>query len=601
MNFQIRHRGPNDHGEELIITQHNEVIGLAHRRLSILDLSPNGHQPMFSFDRKLSIVFNGEIYNYQQLNKELDYPFCSTCDTETILAAYKKWGKDCVQYLEGMFAFVIYDYENDLVLMARDRLGKKPLYYWQGEKQLVFASELKAIMEYPGFPKVIRKDIIGSYLLNKYITAPNTIFENVYKLGAGECLIYQKSKVEINKYWDIVTEYHDNKDKFIGDYNLAKDELKNSLTVAVKKRLISDVPVGSFLSGGYDSTLVTAVAAENFTGKMKSFAIGFKDQLFDEAIYAKEIADYLGTEHEEYYVSDTDVLTCVENMAKTFDEPFADNSQIPMMILSEFAKKDVSVALSGDGGDEFFCGYQFYDLVYKAQKLDKLGNISYPLFNSLKLIDKLPYKVREIIENRAEDTKTQFGKNSYIELCHLLVGAGIDEKYCVESDLKEANWQVRRMLLDMKYYMPDDILCKVDRATMKYALEARAPLLDQDLIKLSFQFPHSYKYAGGVKKRILKDLTYSYVPKEMLDRPKQGFVAPVGAWMRTVFKNDLIEVSRKEKLQKQAIFNPILMEALVDKYINSESNSFGEYKDCTTILWGFYMFQKWYREYIGNI
>ena len=499
MNDTMYHRGPDDSGEEIYPAAEGYAVGFAQRRLSILDLSPLGHQPMHSKDKRIAVVYNGEIYNFQELKEELqDYAFTSTCDTEVIIAAYLKWGIDCINKFNGMFAIALFDRETQDVYLVRDRIGKKPLYYWWENGNLAFASEMKPLMACPGFGKKIRTEVISRYLYHQYINAPDTIFENVYKLEPGSILQFHAGQIKTWKYWDVKQVYHEQKANPVKDYNQAKEELKALLNRSVQLRMIADVPLGAFLSGGYDSSLMTAIAQSHSEQPVKTYSIGFNEEKYNEAKFAKEVAKYLGTNHTEVYISEKEMFDLVDSISAYYDEPFADSSQIPSMLVAELAKKDVTVVLSGDGGDEFFCGYNAYDKVGQAQKLDFLGGLTHGVCNlpgirKAKILDKMPFKVRIIAGNRDKETKTQFGASNYLTTaCNMVQGDAIPVLYPIESGYAEKNWQERRMLLDMDTYLPGDILCKVDRATMKYSLEARCPILDKDVMEYSYRLPHSF-------------------------------------------------------------------------------------------------------------
>ena len=357
MNDTMYHRGPDDSGEEIYPMSGGYTGGLAQRRLSILDLSALGHQPMHSKDKRISVVYNGEIYNFQEIKEELrEYSFCSTCDTEVILAAYLKWGIKCVDRFNGMFAIALLDRKTGALYLMRDRIGKKPLYYWLEDGNLVFASELKPIMECPAFTKRIRTEVVSRYLYHQYINAPDTIFENVYKLEPGAILQFSAGVVKTWKYWDLKEVYQTCKSNPIKDYAQAKAELKELLNRSVSMRMIADVPLGTFLSGGYDSSLITAVAQSQSAQPIRTYSIGFNEEKFNEAKFAKEVARHLGTNHTELYIDEKEMFELVDSIPRYYDEPFADSSQIPTMLVSALARRDVTVVLSGDGGDEFFCG-----------------------------------------------------------------------------------------------------------------------------------------------------------------------------------------------------------------------------------------------------
>ncbi len=604
MNDTMYHRGPDDSGEEIFPMKEGYSIGLAQRRLSILDLSPLGHQPMHSQNGRISVVYNGEIYNFLEIKEELgDYPFLSTCDTEVIIAAYLKWGISCVDKFNGMFAICLYDRETDEVFLVRDRIGKKPLYYELHEGDLYFASELKPLMAREGFEKKIQTNVLSRYLFQQYINAPDSVFENVYKLEPGSVLTFKYGKADVRKYWDIKEIYHKMQENPVTDYAQAKEELKELLRLSVKRRMISDVPLGTFLSGGYDSSLVTAIAAEHSEEPVKTFSIGFHEKNYNEAIYAAEVAKYLGTDHTELYISEKEMFEMVESIPKYYDEPFSDSSQIPSMLVSKLAREKVTVVLSGDGGDEFFCGYNIYENVRQAQMLDQLGGMTYgvcniPPFKQMKLREKLPFRVRIIAGNRNPETKTQFGSDNYINCANKMVlSDGKPCHYEIESAYGIKNWQVRRMLVDMDTYLPGDILCKVDRASMKYSLEARCPILDKDVMEYSFRMAHDLKFHKGNKKRILKDLAYDYIPRELLERPKVGFGVPLDKWMRGPLKESLLDYTNREYLLKQGIFDAEFVTSLVEKYMIKGDGGPATGENYSKILWSLYAFQQWYHTY----
>lgn len=605
MNDTMYHRGPDDSGEEIYPAGEGYTVGLAQRRLSILDLTALGHQPMHSQDGRISVVFNGEIYNFLELKKELrDYPFCSSCDTEVIIAAYLKWGIDCIDRFNGMFGIALFDRETQEMYLVRDRIGKKPLYYWQKSDGLVFASEMKPIMECPGFKKEIRTEVISRYLYHQYINAPDTIFKNVYKLEPGTFLRFHAGVTEVKKYWDIKKVYQEKKRDKVTDYGQAKEELKALLNKSVSMRMIADVPLGTFLSGGYDSSLVTAIAQSQSDRPVKTYAIGFNEEKYNEAKFAKEVARHLGTNHTELYIDEKEMFELVESIPAYYDEPFADSSQIPTMLVSALAKKDVTVVLSGDGGDEFFCGYNSYDKVLQAQKLDFLGEVTYrvlhlPGIGKADLLKKLPFKVRIIAGNREKETKTQFGSGSYLDAAYGMVGGeAVPILYYIESGYGEKNWQERRMLLDMDTYLPGDILCKVDRASMKYSLEARCPILDRDVMEYSYRLPHSFKYNGKVKKRILKDIAYDYIPSKLLDRPKVGFGVPLDKWMRGPLREQLTDMSEHDFLVRQGIFDADFLSNMMQTYLVHGDAGPATGANYSKLMWSYFVFQKWYAAYM---
>ncbi len=625
MNDTMIHRGPDDSGVELYPGRDGYVIGFAQRRLSILDLSPLGHQPMSTEDGRISVVFNGEIYNFLELKEELrDYPFKSTCDTEVILAGYLKWGAKFAEHIHGMFSIALYDRETQDVYLVRDRIGKKPLYYWLEDNNLVFASELKPIMKCPGFTGNIRKSIIPRYLYQQYINAPESIFENVWQVEPGQMLIFNNGNTTKYKYWDVKKAYKDNSANMVSSYEEAKAGLKKRLQKSVANRMIADVPLGAFLSGGYDSSLITALAQENSKEPVKTFSIGFNVPEYNEAEFAKQVAKHLGTDHTELYIDESEMLDLVESIPAYYDEPFADESEIPTMLVCKLARESVTVALSGDGGDEFFCGYNIYENVAQAQKLDIPGAIvnglgQIPVGNE-KLLKKMPFRVQVVADNRNPETKTQFSSPSYILSAHAFVTGkeSMDQtltydqymrgdfgddglfpcKYPIESSYGISDWQIRRMILDMDTYLPGDILVKMDRASMKYSLECRCPIMDTDVMEYSFSIPHKYKFMDGDKKHILKDIAYDYIPRQLLDRPKKGFGVPMDAWLRGPLRDKLIDYSDESFLKRQGVFDAKYTSHFIRNYLEKGDGGPATGANYSKLSWSFFNFQQWYERYM---
>lgn len=607
MNNSMVHRGPDDEGI-YVSERENGYLGLAQRRLSIIDLSQAGHQPMFSSDNSVAIVFNGEIYNYREIKHRLrdKYNFISECDTEVIIAAYLAYGKDFLKHLNGMFAIALYDFRSEELIIARDRIGKKPLYYYDRDNVFIFGSELKPIMLHPEFEKNVKREIIARYMYQGYINAPDTIFENTHKLEPGMVLIYKNGHVKKERYWDLTERYFQLSKELIKDYGEAKNGLSKLLFESVNQRMIADVPLGTFLSGGIDSSLVTAIAQRNSSKAIKTFSIGFKEKHYDEAVYSKEIANYIGTEHTELYIDEGEMLELVESIPLYFDEPMADSSQIPTMLVSKLAREKVTVALSGDGGDELFCGYDRYDTVLKFQKIDKLAGlvnrlISFPIVRNIDILSNLSVGAQMAIENRSEGRKTQLGYDKFINQIYSLIKGNSNEVlYNIEENLSISNWQQRLMLIDLLTYLPGDILAKIDRASMKYSLESRCPLLDYKIIEYSFSLPHKFKYSNREKKYILKDILYDLIPFELLNRPKKGFSVPINKWIGTVLFKKLLQFSEKKKIEIQGIFNYDALQEIIKNIGASNSNN-KSVLAYSKILWHFYVFQAWYSTYIENL
>lgn len=611
MNDTMKERGPDDSGTQLWELPGGRTLGMAQRRLSILDLSELGHQPMSTPDGRLSLVYNGEIYNYRELREELtEYSFRSNCDTEVILAAYLKWGIRCVERFNGMFAFALYDRESGELFLARDRMGQKPLYYWKSGDQLVFASVLAPIMKCPGFQGKIRKEVLPRFLFQEYINAPETILEDVFKVEPGTVLTWHAaaSRMTSYRYWDVSERYEAMQREPVSDFGEAKEQLKELLRSAVRRRMIADVPLGSFLSGGYDSSLISAIAQEQLgSTPLQTFSIGFEEKDYDESPYAAAIAEYLGTDHTQRIIGEQDLLELVSDLPKFFDEPMSDSSQIPTMLVSKLAREKVTVALSGDAGDEFFCGYGIYDLVRKAQELDGIGRLAHgigqlPLGHGKKLEDCYPFRVQVISANRNPKTRTQFGAGNYVELAGRLVQRSEDDpllpvNYETEDRYPSGNWQITRMLLDMDTYLPGDILAKVDRASMKYSLENRCPFLDPEVMLYSYRLDHDLKYhrekSGWSKKYILKQLAGDYIPRELLERPKKGFSVPLGKWLSGPLREQLLTYGNAQFLKEQGIFNPEEVTQLIAKFLSEGDKGAGTGQNYSGLLWSFFVFQQW--------
>ena len=598
MNDAMIHRGPDDAGAEIFPFSGELRIGLAHRRLSILDLSANGHQPFHSAEHDVIVVFNGEIYNFLRLKEELtQYPFVTDCDTEVIVAAYKKWGRDFVRHIDGMFAIALYDRTDNTLLLVRDRMGKKPLYYHWENGEFIFSSTLKPIMNFPDFRREVDRSVLPRFLYNQYLAGEDCILEGVRRVRPGEMLIFDGKSIRKQIYWSLIEQYHKSSADQLKGFAQSKEALKAALTEAVRDRMVADVPVGTFLSGGYDSSLVTAVAQSLSKHPVKTFSIGFEEKEYDEAPFAKEIAKHLGTDHTNHYVTEGEMLELVASIPRYYDEPFADASQIPSMLVAQIARQDVTVVLTGDGGDELFCGYGMYDKLAQAQRIEPFAKLLRPLVRG-KLLERMPFAVRAILKNSNRDQQTQFGRTGYADSIANMLGCDGAALPYSESHIGVRNWQIRRMLLDSTTYLPDNNLCKVDRATMKHSLEARNPLLDLGVVTTAFRVPHPFKYHGKSKKYILKELAFDYIPQELLDRPKKGFSVPTDKWLRGPLKEDLLSVTSREYLEKQGIFDPEYTHEYVCHYLETGNAGAFSGSNPSKIVWPLYMFQRWYQEYM---
>jgi asparagine synthase (glutamine-hydrolysing) len=602
MTDVLTYRGPDDAGY-LYEASGDCVIGLGHRRLSILDLSALGHQPM-CFEN-LVITYNGEVYNFQEIREELrgyGYTFDSNCDTEVILKAYHLWGPDMVQKFIGMFAFAIYDRAARKLMLCRDRAGVKPLYWYQKDGIFLFSSELKSFHQHPGFCKKLNFDALALFLQYGYIPQPYTIFHNCHKLKGG-CYLYldlnTRNVTEI-KYWDVMDFYRSPKLRISEEEAIYETE--KILQSAFQYRMVADVPVGMFLSGGYDSSVVTAVLQAGRTERLKTFTIGFHEEQYNEAHYAKKVAEYLGTDHTEYYCTQREAAEILPHVPELWDEPFGDTSVIPTVLVSRLARRYVTVSLSADGGDEAFGGYDRYLDTYKRVRLVSRLPLGSSFFlrhilknpvtrffaekssagNAKDRLDRLAYML-----SRRPDQMMSFSASSFYEpdLWALLknnftmLPTDFDEKL---NNVGFDNF----FAVDYKTYQVDDILTKVDRATMSVSLEGREPLLDHRIIEFVARLDPSLKIRNGNKKYLLKKIAHKYIPEDLLNRPKMGFGVPVFDWFRRELKDYLFHYLDTTKLLQDNIFNADLVVGLRDRYLAGK-------KIRMSRLWYLLVFQMW--------
>lgn len=589
----INHRGPDDTG----IIRHNSLRTALQgfKRLSIIDLSPGGHQPMVF--KNLSITFNGELYNYIEIREELiqkNYTFDSNSDTEVILKAFHFWGNAAVEKFNGMFAIAIYNNTNRELTIIRDRVGIKPIYFYWDEQKLIYSSEVKPILAFPNIKKTINSESIFTFLVNGFIPAPNTIFGKIKILQPGSILTFKNNNIEIHTYWSISNKFQERVLSQVPE-NEIKDSLDKLIDSSVRYRMISDVPIGSFLSGGIDSSLVSSIMQKNSSKPINTFSIGFKESSFNEANFAKEISKHIGSNHHELYISLNDAKEFIPEMIRNFDIPFGDSSAIPMMIVSELAKKYVTVALSGDGGDELFCGYKLYDKIKDFQKYSLISKIFKPFRNSLLnqkfILDKYKYLNLFFASNNVEIINSG-NLVSLFYLKDLISGKnGVLDNTLFENSNFSENIQESNMILNMKTYLPDDILKKVDISSMASSLEARVPLLDHRIIEYSFTIPHELKYMHGDKKYILKQLLYDYVPKELIDRPKKGFSVPIFDWLHQDLSYLIDEYLNDSFIISQKIFNRNIVNSLKQLFIKQPKNYF-----INNIIWNLLVFQMWYKQ-----
>lgn len=606
------YRGPDDSG---VYFDEKNGVHFGHNRLSIQDLTSHGHQPFVSDCGNYIIVFNGEVYNFKIIKTELQnlgYNFISNSDTEVILYSYKQWGIDCIHKFIGMFAFSILDKLNNKLFLVRDRAGVKPLYYYKVENEFMFSSEIKSFHKHPIFTKEQNLSVLPYFFQFGYIPAPYTIFKNCFKLEAGHYLEYyiENSKFKIVKYWDVNDFYLE--DKFNKNENEILEEIEKILDNAIDLRMVSDVPVGVFLSGGYDSSLVVSILAKKQGKKINTFTIGFDDEKYNEAEHAKTIAEYLGTNHTEYYMRNSDMLDLVESLPFYYDEPFGDSSVLPTMIVSKLARKSVTVALSADGGDEAFCGYSKYFFLNKFQNIfsntlkKELLKIGLNWFN--------PNIVEYINNKLSKNLKQTNIKDKYIKFQRAINSKSLEEMFQNASsyvDKKEIakflkinknedlfkKWNKieniefldQMMAIDYKLFMNDDVLTKVDRATMSVSLEGREPLLDHRIIEYMARVPLDIKYRNKQGKYLLRQILYKYLPKEMVDKPKSGFQIPLNEWLRGELKPLVLKYLDDTKLDEN-IFDV--------KEINILRKRFFEGQDIGTTVWFILMYQMWKEKWL---
>ncbi len=608
MTSTLKHRGPDDAGGD-VFNLPNFTLALGHTRLSILDLSAAGHQPMKY--KQLSIVLNGEIYNFQEIKKELraqGHIFNSESDTEVVLHAFDEWGEKCVSKFIGMFAFVIYNQESRELVLFRDRAGVKPLYYYWDGQLLLFGSELKSFHKHPGFVKQINVQAVHQYMDFGYVPAPNCIFENCKKLNPGHILTLKldTKDIQIDKYWDVKDYY--NLPRLEISYTEAKTQLEKLLHSAFEYRMVADVPVGVFLSGGYDSTAVASILqSTRSNSKIKTFTIGF-EQGNNEAPFAKEIAKYIGTDHTEYYCTTKEAQEIIPTLPYFYDEPFADSSAIPTILVSRLARQSVTVSLSADGGDEIFAGYSIYkSYLDRLAQLNKIPGALRPVagyvsgltsavlpVSMLNLKHKFDVIARIFRDNHNDISEkifkeyfllSRFVRNSlYVDPYHYQPSAYDGDFGGFRDTLSKA------LAIDYQMYMQNDILTKVDRATMSVSLEGREPFLDQRIIEFAAQLPSEYKY-GSTQKMILRDIVHNYIPKSMMDRPKSGFSIPLSEWLKTDLISLIEDNFRIENIKESGFFQVPYMQNLKDLFLANKL------KD-ETIIWKLIQFQMWYKQWM---
>lgn len=619
MTDAIITRGPDDSG---VWVDEECGIALGHRRLSILDLSPLGHQPMASVDGRYHLVFNGEIYNFQELRTELEthgYGWRGHSDTEVMLAAFNQWGVEtATRRFNGMYAFALWDRQERTLHLGRDRLGEKPLYYgWSGDTFL-FASELKAIRAFPGFNASINREALCGQIRFNYIPDPLCIYEGFAKLPPAALLTirHPQERPQPRLYWSLRQVVEQGLDKpFQGSDKEAVDAFEALLKKSVGMRMVADVPLGAFLSGGVDSSLIVAMMQAQSSRPVRTFTIGFDVEEYNEAVFAKEVANHLRTDHTEMYVTGKDALETIPLMPELYDEPFSDYSQLPTYLVCKMARQHVTVALSGDAGDELFGGYERYFVgrnlwdkfawmppmakkatasaltLLPAQVMNTAGSLARPLLpkrlRHVPFGDKL-HKLAEVVAAPGMET-LYLNLMSHWKNPEQVVINGRDPQTIITTPQnwpRASDFTHRMMHLDMETYLPGDILVKVDRAAMGVSLEGRIPLLDTDLIEFAWTIPYSMKVREGKGKWIMREALYRHVPKALIDRPKRGFSVPMEHWLRNELRGWAEDLLSEERLRREGFFHPAPIRQKWQEHLSGTRN-------WHFYLWDILMFEAW--------
>lgn len=626
----IQHRGPNDHGVWVDV---QAGIALGHRRLAIVDLSVAGHQPMASKSNRYIIAFNGEIYNHLELRRELEMAsrqdqgvksisWRGHSDTETLLAGFEAWGIEAtLKKTVGMFAISLWDKEEKVLTLARDRIGEKPLYYGFQNKTFLFGSELKALKAHPEFLSEIDRDVLCLYLRHCYIPAPYSIYRGIKKLLPGT-YVQVRLGDEANSpsltpkpYWSMevaVAKGIDN--PFVGSDEQAMNALDSQLKQSIRLQMIADVPLGAFLSGGVDSSAVVALMQSQASRPVKTFSIGFDEVGYNEADYAKAVAKHLGTDHTELYLSYDEAMAVIPLLGNMYDEPFADSSQIPTFLVSKMARQKVTVSLSGDGGDELFCGYNRYALADNWSKIEKVPlvmrrmasqaiNSLQPMawdavFQQISNFKKMPDNMGDKLGKLAKVIKRETIQEAYYNLVseidqpeQIVIGATEPETWLTKTGMNTTfnDPKQQMMYMDAMTYLPDDILVKVDRAAMTNSLETRVPFLDHRVVELASRLPMHMKMRDGKSKWLLRQVLYQYVPKELIERPKTGFGIPLGEWLRGPLRDWVESMLDEKRLVREGYFNVHYIRTLWHAHLSCKKNN-------QTLLWSILMFQAWLAE-----
>lgn len=615
MTETLSHRGPDAQGYFS-----DDIVGLGHRRLSIIDLSERANQPMTSANERFVIIYNGEIYNFREIGAKLKsttntrdiVQLKTSSDTEVLLESFVRYGVDFVNQLNGMFAFAIYDKQEKELYLFRDRLGIKPLfYYWDG-KNFAFASELKSFQKITSIKKEINERAIGEFLHFGYIPSPYSIYKNIFKLSSGSWMKVSANGIEIQKYWDLKSKISNN---ITRNKDQALVKLSDLMISSIQYQLKSDVPFGVFLSGGIDSSLVTAQATMLSSVKVNTFSIGFEENSHNESEYAKAIAKYLGTDHHEFIVSIKDAINLIDAIFESYDEPFADSSAIPTMLVSKLAKQYVTVTLSGEGGDELFFGYGSYKWAGRlSNPFWKL--LRKPLVSVFSHMSSRYQRVGQLLNYNAQTNLPShvFSQEQYffseMELSKLLMNGYannaiieelksshsflrmMDEPYnpgVINVKERKLNAMEMQALFDLQYYLQDDLLTKVDRASMRYSVETRVPYLDHRVVEFALNLSPYLKYRNGITKYILKEILFQYVPKHLFDRPKQGFAIPLNKWLQKELKYLVDDYLNETIIKKHGIVDYKMVDDLKKAFDNGTEFLF-------TRLWALIVLHKWFEK-----
>jgi len=594
----IRHRGPDDEGVWV-----DEGVALGMRRLSIIDLS-TGHQPIHNEDRSVWIVFNGEIYNFRELRRELEaigHRFYTSTDTEVIVHAYEQWGKHAIARLRGMFGLAIWNTRTRELLVARDRIGIKPMHYATVNGRMYFGSELKSLLQAPDLPRELDPDALDHYLSFLYTPRDGSIFKSVRKLPPGHLLTWQDGRIAIDQYWEMPAD-----ETFTGSEADAVSQLRAVLTDAVRSHLVSDVPLGAFLSGGIDSSLVVGLMSEVSGARVKTFSIGFDEPEFDELEPARKVAQHFGTDHHEFVVK-PDGVSILDRLVSHFDEPFADSSAIPTWYVSEMARRHVTVVLSGDGGDELFGGYDRYVPHPRVIAFDRYSPRALRRVAEIAAA-RLPHGAR------GKNFLRHVGRDDQGRYLDAIRFFGADEKPALlTADLRRAiegpdpetrlachferfahlPWPSQMMRFDAETYLPEDVLTKVDRMSMAHSIESRVPLLDNEVIAFASALPASLKIKDGRRKHVLKEVAAALLPAEILNRRKQGFGVPLGTWFRGNLRELFADTLLSPASLQRGYFQPAFVRQIVDEHVTGK-------RDHTLRLWQLVVFEKWHQQYVGT-